>query len=507
MKAVALFKLSRFLRVMGLSALYLVLSLLLLGALSTPQNLSILLVLFFVMLSLLYFIEPSHFTVALIIFTMIRNNVIGILSKSLFNHHGVANIDAICLAFLFVLIVTGILIQGGSFQIGPKKLFIFMGLFMFMGIVSGLKQKVPPFILIHGFYFTFKGFLLYLTFLNMRISNYETYFRKLSYGILFLGLIVLIGVLPNLIYYKEMADILGFNLAIEEKRWLLPSVHSIFTHPHLFCFFVGFVMLLLFSLFLIKKDKWLLIGSVVSYLGIFLSMRRAELAAGLVSLFSVLFLRVERIKLKTKLILPILLIILMLPGIGFLEKQFSSGLDIQANPAKVGSVARVALYVGGISLANKYFPLGVGFGRFASVTAAKYYSPLYYETGLSKIRGLQATSQQKHEGFLTDTFYPHIIAETGWIGFFFFLIFILFVLLTSARIFSHVPENMPYIKSYCMAIFCYFIYITITSLISYTLEESLTQILSYGGLGVLVQYSLHQKGENLVSRASTPSQA
>ncbi|MFR5876234.1 MAG: hypothetical protein ACLUFN_07065 [Eubacterium sp.] len=63
--------------------------------------------------------------------------------------------------------------------------------------------------------------------------------------------------------------------------------------------------------------------------------------------------------------------------------------------------------------ANNYFPLGSGFGTYGSAEAAKNYSSLYYLYGFNKSWGMSP----EYGSFLTDTYWPQLIGQFGWIGF------------------------------------------------------------------------------------------
>ncbi len=78
-----------------------------------------------------------------------------------------------------------------------------------------------------------------------------------------------------------------------------------------------------------------------------------------------------------------------------------------------------------IVLAAEHFPLGTGFGSFGSTIAAQYYSPLYEQLGYPNNYGMGPVGSM----FLTDSFWPEIIAQFGFIGTVLFIgILILFVL-------------------------------------------------------------------------------
>lgn len=74
--------------------------------------------------------------------------------------------------------------------------------------------------------------------------------------------------------------------------------------------------------------------------------------------------------------------------------------------------ARYLFYTVAPELANERFPLGCGFGTFASALSGSHYSPLYAMYGMDQVKGLT----QENPSFVSDTFWPMILGQTGWIG-------------------------------------------------------------------------------------------
>ena len=72
---------------------------------------------------------------------------------------------------------------------------------------------------------------------------------------------------------------------------------------------------------------------------------------------------------------------------------------------------RTVFYVDAIHLANSYFPLGTGFGKFAG-EAARMFDRSVYET-----LGYGARYWwYRQDLYLLDTYWPNLFAEAGWIG-------------------------------------------------------------------------------------------
>ncbi|MEZ0491230.1 hypothetical protein AB2L28_03155 [Kineococcus sp. TBRC 1896] len=76
--------------------------------------------------------------------------------------------------------------------------------------------------------------------------------------------------------------------------------------------------------------------------------------------------------------------------------------------------ARSELTVGGLAVAAATFPLGAGFGRYASSTAADAYSPWYYWLHFDSRYGLAPGPDSGQ--FLNDSQWPALYGETGWFG-------------------------------------------------------------------------------------------
>lgn len=107
-------------------------------------------------------------------------------------------------------------------------------------------------------------------------------------------------------------------------------------------------------------------------------------------------------------VLPAALVLLG-PGIG--DAVFGD-LELYYGAGQLS--ARSRLTAGGWQIASQYFPLGVGFGRYGSATAADYYSPEYTKLGFENIYGIGSGPEMGK--YLNDTQWPALLGETGWLG-------------------------------------------------------------------------------------------
>lgn len=78
------------------------------------------------------------------------------------------------------------------------------------------------------------------------------------------------------------------------------------------------------------------------------------------------------------------------------------------------TTARSVLLITSFDIARMFFPFGSGFATFGSAVTADplFYSPLYYYFGLDSIWGLTPMNPT----YFSDTFWPIVVAQSGYIG-------------------------------------------------------------------------------------------
>ena len=74
--------------------------------------------------------------------------------------------------------------------------------------------------------------------------------------------------------------------------------------------------------------------------------------------------------------------------------------------------ARSALSITSLKIGKDHFPIGTGFGTYASWVSGESYSKIYDIYGLNKVWGLSSDFYW----FVADTFWPMIIGQFGFIG-------------------------------------------------------------------------------------------
>ncbi|MDU3137245.1 MAG: hypothetical protein E6704_06625 [Anaerococcus prevotii] len=76
------------------------------------------------------------------------------------------------------------------------------------------------------------------------------------------------------------------------------------------------------------------------------------------------------------------------------------------------TAARPALYLVGIRLVYDHFPIGTGFGTFASSLSGRYYSSIYYKYGISNVLGIS----EDNISYIGDVYWPYIYGQFGILG-------------------------------------------------------------------------------------------
>lgn len=115
-------------------------------------------------------------------------------------------------------------------------------------------------------------------------------------------------------------------------------------------------------------------------------------------------------------------ILLFLISVGLLSTTSFIGDNIAENTTYLENVGseghvRIAMYLTSIKIANTSFPFGSGLATFGSLGSIfGHYSHLYYQYGVDIVGANSEKDVLNGQHTLLDTFWPHIIAELGYIG-------------------------------------------------------------------------------------------
>lgn len=219
---------------------------------------------------------------------------------------------------------------------------------------------------------------------------------------------------------KYMAVFIFFLLIANKVLHLFPQVdlrfgllseELFFGHPSRLAFFPIFTLCILLPF--VKKDGKLYKNPYFFLLLLigFFSLRIKFFGFMIIVLVAFLGLKyLRRINFKSpKTIIIGSLAVLLLLAVGYKQltyhyspKSFENGF------------ARAVLLYKGFELAEKYSPLGSGFGTFASYYSGVSYSEVYYDLAIDNVYGLSPA----HPGYIADSFWPMIIGQFGYLGLF-----------------------------------------------------------------------------------------
>lgn len=139
--------------------------------------------------------------------------------------------------------------------------------------------------------------------------------------------------------------------------------------------------------------------------------------------------------------------ILILGGGGFLAMVIGLDQLIYYYTSNITDFIRARLMVDSVSLAGKNFPFGTGFATFGSALAAEHYSPLYDQLRYNSLYG----GSKQNPKYLCDTFWPTVIAQSGWFG----TIAFLGVVISLVQVCFQGKEKNPYLLWGMLSILVY----------------------------------------------------
>ncbi len=316
-------------------------------------------------------------------------------------------VDEILVLLFFLLILGG--------HCARKKIFykthleIPLVAFVVFSLLGSLLAEVPLGIALAQLFLYLKGFLFFFTVLQLPVDQKTIRFYGRFFAVV--GLLILLGGLIDLVSPREFRTLLGQDLLIEQ-RYGITTVKSIFTHPGIFGWFFAFLSLYCFGYYMtFNRARYLFLGLLFS-VGSFFSMRRINLVGIAGGLAAGLFRQSLSRKLRYGLIIGVLSGAFVILAWSKIEALYRNVFEAYVTCADPRLVARNALYLTSVTIAEERFPWGAGLGRFGSWMSQVDYSPVYQKYGLNTIYGLSPREPK----YITDTCWPAILGEAGVLG-------------------------------------------------------------------------------------------
>lgn len=360
---------------------------------------------------------PKAATVLLLVLTVIAQTLQTVVSST------AGNVDEAAVVLALVVFTVRRLVKQGNIRWAPA--FWFFGIYFFLGVISALVNAVPVTTWALGAFLVLKGPLLLLGVMQVNWEPQDIP-RVIRVGVALL-LAVLFSAVINAVIPEAWNSVVGRQSV--SYRMGVPSLTGIFDHPVGLGSTMGMAFLAVLAYHRIVARtalSWALLCAT-AFAGILTFRRKSIAAAVLMAMFG-------RLALPGRKAVAVVLLVLAVPvalllGWDSLDRLVSTTYDEYFT--NVDATARTLMTIDSIKLAFAAFPLGVGFGRYGSAVAASEYSPLYDSMGYTRIYGM---GPGERGGFLTDTFWPSLIAETGFIGALCYLVGILVVVVPSWRL-------------------------------------------------------------------------
>lgn len=358
-------------------------------------------------------------------------------------------LDELLVVFMLICIIFHVSVNKKISKVSVKILLGVL-LFVLFLVFSSVQNSVSKEVIILGILLAIKIFIVIVFFIEISLKNNTL---KIFVNLInIFGLIAVFFALIDLRYPVNLRETLGTFERLDYRGSII-SVQSFFIHPGVYGWYMLFSSIVNYSLYKYNKKRKNRNLFLLFLLFSLFSLRFKVVLGILIILIYDTFKTRKNIWLK---IVPSALIISLFTYINMSLIILTIDRYITAS---VYVSARKALYYFSNIIAGDYFPFGSGIGTFGSWYSRVNYSDLYYVYGLNKVQGLQPYFSD----WVTDTYWPSILAESGYFGFLVLLIthaYILFVL------FKKVSNN----SSHYYPSFIYTISILLTL---YSLTESL----------------------------------
>ncbi len=276
------------------------------------------------------------------------------------------------------------------------------------GLISAIANGVPPSITLVGAVLGMKLWIMVIVTLMLpwkRSDGNRVYVAVMSVGVL----VAILGLVDYVTHGAISHVFHTSNYNVKANAYRSEAVHSIFPTPGEYSLFMSLLFALSFSRFSSQARRQDLLLAALYAVSIILSLRLKGFlsVAVVIAIVGV----VQGTTSGRRAVIALLLGSVLIVGAyvfekGVIEKQVNTYTSSE-------STARSRLYQTGEEIAATKFPLGVGFGRYASYPSRTSYSPVYYKYRLNDVYGLSP----EYPAFIDDTSWPSVMGETGYGGF------------------------------------------------------------------------------------------
>lgn len=276
-----------------------------------------------------------------------------------------------------------------------------------------------------------------------------------------------------------------FYLIPSSRMFDTSDMSSIYNHPGVFATLIIPVGIFAFVMYIEKGNKTNLIVLAV----VFICLILAGTIKNIVSITAVcgLYLCYTRKRRKY------LFIVIAVVGIIIVFPQLYSlfSVEVIGNILAENAINRPRwmLWQTGFAIMKDFFPIGSGFGTFATSVSfsGNYYSDIYEIYGISNRYGFT----REDPCFLQDTYWPAVIGETGITG---TICAVLCIYILLKKTFNYIKKDHTESRPFGIVIFLIFAALTVESLFTSTMFG----IRSYLGICLLGIYCSIRRSNEVV---------
>lgn len=287
----------------------------------------------------------------------------------------------------------------------PKFYYIFIFLIFYIGIIGSYGRDTPFFNVLIGSIFTLFPFILYETSQRVQISKFEL----IEFFKFFVLFCLIFGLYPVLKHVPKIPEAMRWEFGVFRELGAYATVMNI-----------GVAASLILSVVL-KEKKYFYYALFLSSF-IFITILKKNIISNLL-IWYIFFHYNKSSKIKyQKYLLIILSLLFVFAMSDAIFMNISENSDYLAESG-INNHVRIGMYIISFDIAYKSIPFGSGFGSFGSLASIfNFYSPIYYEYSVDKIGSNSEEHVMLGEHTLLDTFWPHILAELGFLGSLFYII-------------------------------------------------------------------------------------
>lgn len=311
-------------------------------------------------------------------------------------------IDELVAVFAFILYSVNSFVNN-SFKI--EKYSICIILFLIFGLLGNLcygYQSIFPAAITDTFINAKFWLAIYFGKCVFGDFNFKKYAKALYFHIrLVIFVFVVLTIADNVFGIFSFIPEYGFR-----------STHLFYSHPTHFTWACVMLCVILMCIRNYVKHADLFFGICILLM---LSTLKIKAVVTVLAFFLIFYYNINMHR-KISLLVVVFFCLFAL-AIGYNKIYFYFFSDIQNNSA------RYQLMVTMLKICRDHFPLGSGFGTFASNVSGVYYSVIYFIYGISDVHGIMPNDT----AFINDAFWPMILGQTGIIGLIFFVAALIFL--------------------------------------------------------------------------------